>query len=66
MSSKYTDYDRECDHDTRRPLYNEGQECSDCSEEMVVEQDADEDGYYTTTHCLDIECSQCADYEGGA
>tara|TARA_R110000796_G_scaffold64465_2_gene149401 strand:+ start:5877 stop:6077 length:201 start_codon:yes stop_codon:yes gene_type:complete len=66
MSSNYPDNIREFDHDSRSPFYTEGPECSDCGEEMVVEQDADEDGYYTTTHCLNIECSQCADYEGGA
>ena len=63
MSSNFPDDIRNYDDDPRSPFYEGGPECSECGVEMTVEQDADEDGYYTTTHCVNIDCPECSDYE---
>lgn len=62
-SDNYPDDIRNYDHDPRSPFYVPPPECSECGEELDVDVDADENGYFSKETCLNEECPECPTYE---
>ena len=51
-------------NDPRSPFYDDGPECQECGEYLECEVDADEDGYYTVTTCLNTACLDSPHFKG--
>ena len=55
--SNYPDDIRNYDNDPRSPFYPDEPTCPHCdSDDVGVDVDCDEDGYYSTLHCFNKDC----------
>ncbi len=60
----YPDNIRDFDHDPRSPFFNEPDQCDVCGHDLLIEIEEDLDGKYKHVYCVNIYCSECADFEG--
>ena len=54
--NNYPDDIRSYDLDPRSPFYIEPPKCEECEVELDSDVDCDEDGYFTTYSCENVEC----------